>query len=95
MGLDFSVIPPFYGTLLLGVLWTIAIVAGSFDLAACPPASHRRVSRTLAGPERLAASGHLAIRQQPEICQQMANARLMRTCSSRHSRRSFFFFVHI
>jgi len=29
MGLDFSVIPPFYGTLLLGVLWTIAITAAS------------------------------------------------------------------
>lgn len=27
MGLDFSVLPPFYGTLALGVLWTVAITA--------------------------------------------------------------------
>ncbi|MEX1662240.1 amino acid ABC transporter permease [uncultured Thioclava sp.] len=33
MGLDFSVIPPFYGTLALGVLWTIAITATSAVLS--------------------------------------------------------------
>ncbi|KEO57291.1 amino acid ABC transporter permease [Thioclava indica] len=33
MGLDFSVIPPFYGTLALGVLWTIAITAASAVLS--------------------------------------------------------------
>jgi polar amino acid transport system permease protein len=33
MGLDFSVIPPFCGTLALGVLWTIAITAASAVLS--------------------------------------------------------------
>ena len=33
MGLDFSVIPPFYATLALGVLWTIAITAASAVLS--------------------------------------------------------------
>ncbi|MBC7145955.1 MAG: amino acid ABC transporter permease [Thioclava marina] len=33
MGLDFSVLPPFYGTLALGVLWTVAITAASAVLS--------------------------------------------------------------